>query len=68
MKELTVKDILQICKGKLICGNEEETLEHFSKDTRKLQKGDVYVGMKGENFNGSLFTKMPLKKVQKYAC
>ncbi len=62
MKELTVKDILQICKGKLICGNEEETLEHFSKDTRKLQKGDVYVGMKGENFNGSLFYEDAIKK------
>lgn len=62
MKELKVKDILQICKGKLICGKKEETVEHFSKDTREIQKGDVYVGIKGENFDGSLFYEEAIKK------
>lgn len=62
MKELNVKDILQICGGTLICGNEEETLGNFSKDTRQIQKGDVYVGIKGDHFDGSLFYEDAIKK------
>ena len=62
MKELKVKDILQICKGKLICGNEDEVCSNFSKDTRQIKQGDVYVGIKGDNFNGSLFYEEALKK------
>lgn len=62
MKELKVRDILQICKGKLICGNEDEVCSNFSKDTRQIKQGDVYVGIKGDNFNGSLFYEEALKK------
>lgn len=54
-KEIYVKDILNICNGKLIIGNENEICENFSKDTRTINSGDVYIGIKGENFNGNLF-------------
>lgn len=62
MKELKVKDILQICGGELICGNEEEICEHFVKDTRDIKIGDVYVGIKGEKVDGSLFYEEAFKK------
>lgn len=62
MKELKVKDILQICNGRLICGNENEICSDFSKDTRQIRAGDVYVGIKGDNFDGSLFYEEALKK------
>lgn len=62
MKELRVKDILQICDGKLICGNENEVCNVFSKDTRQIQPGEVYVGIKGDNFDGSLFYEEALKQ------
>lgn len=61
MKELKVKDIIQICNGKLICGNQEEICEHFVKDTKEVNLGDVYVGIKGEKVNGSLFYEEALK-------
>ena len=61
MKELKVKDMLQICNGKLICGNEEEICEHFVKDTNEVTLGDVYVGIKGEKVDGSLFYEEALK-------
>ena len=61
MKELKVKDILQICNGKLICGKEEEVCEHFVKDTNEVTLGDVYVGIKGEKVDGSLFYEKALK-------
>lgn len=57
MKNILVKDIIRICKGKLICGNEEEICENFSKDTRQINSGDIYLGIKGEKFNGSIFYK-----------
>lgn len=62
MKELKVKDILQICNGRLICGNEDEICSDFSKDTRQIKAGDVYVGIKGDNFDGSLFYEEALKQ------
>ena len=57
MKDILVKDIIRICKGKLICGNEEEICENFSKDTRQINEGDIYLGIKGEKFNGGIFYK-----------
>ena len=56
MKEIRVKDLLEVCKNsKLLCGNKEEICQNFSKDTRTIQEGDVYVGIKGERFDGNQF-------------
>ena len=62
MINIKVKDILKICNGKLIYGSEEIVCENFSKDTRTINKNDVYVGIKGESFDGNLFYKDALKK------
>ena len=53
MKDITVKDIVNICQGKLICGDENIICKEFKKDTRTIKTGDVYVGIKGENFDGN---------------
>ena len=52
-----VKDILNICNGELISGNNNLECVHFCKDTRTLNEGDVYVGIKGDSFNGNDFYK-----------
>ena len=62
MKDILVKDILKICNGKLICGNENTVCENFSKDTREINEGDIYLGIKGERFNGSIFYKDAFEK------
>ena len=62
MKNLLVKDIIKICNGKLICGNEEEICENFVRDSREVKDGDIYLGIKGERFNGSDFYKEALEK------
>ena len=62
MKSLKVKEILEHCGGNLISGSENETLENFSKDTRTIQKDDVYIGIKGENFDGNKLWKEALEK------
>lgn len=55
MNEIKVKDILEICNAKLLSGDEEEIIENFKKDSREVEDGDTYVGIKGKNFNGSDF-------------
>ena len=57
---MKVKDILNITKGQLIIGNENLECENFSKDTRTIQSGDIYIGIKGEKFDGSQFWKQAL--------
>ncbi len=58
---IQIKDILKICNAKLIFGNMEEICENFSKDTREINTGDVYIGIKGENFDGSSFYEKALE-------
>lgn len=54
---LYVKDIISICNGKLLCGDINLPLNNFSKDTRVIKDGDVYVGIRGERFDGNTFYK-----------
>lgn len=62
MKNLTIKEIIKVTKGELIQGNPEFICKNFSKDTRTIQKGDTYIAIKGENFDGNLFWKQALEK------
>lgn len=57
---MNIKEILDITKGQLIIGNPKLECENFSKDTRTIQKGDIYIGIKGEKFDGSEFWKQAL--------
>ena len=59
---MLVKNIVKIISGELIIGNEEEKLENFSKDTRKINENDTYIGIKGDNFDGNIFWKDALEK------
>ncbi len=61
MKDLTVKDIISKTNGKLIEGNENLICKNFSSDTRKIDKDDVYIGIKGEKFDGSKFWRQALE-------
>ena len=60
MKPLTVKEIVEITKGRLI-GNSNQDCICFSQDTRKINRNDTYIGLKGESFNGSDFWKQALE-------
>ena len=60
MEELTVKDIVKACDARLLCGDEDTKISSFSKDTRTIKPEDIYVGIKGENFDGNVFCKQAL--------
>jgi UDP-N-acetylmuramoyl-tripeptide--D-alanyl-D-alanine ligase len=62
VKNLTVKEIIQATDGNLICGDLDFICKNFSKDTRTIQKGDTYIAIKGEKFDGNLFWKQALEK------
>lgn len=64
---LYVKDIIEKYKGELIQGNKELILDNFSKDTRTINKNDIYVGIKGETFDGNIFFKDAFDKGAKCA-
>ena len=55
--DLTVKKIVKIVNGELFCGSEDVLCTTFTKDTRTIQSGDTYIGIKGERFDGNLFYK-----------
>ncbi len=62
LKNLTIKEILEVTKGKLIQGNPKAICKNFSKDTRSIAPGDTYIAIKGETFDGNLFWKQALDK------
>lgn len=50
-----VEDIIRECNGELIIGDYKKECINFCKDTRIIKENDVYVGIKGENFDGNKF-------------
>lgn len=62
MRNLKLKEILEVTEGELIQGDLEWECKNFSKDTRTIEKGDTYLAIKGEKFDGNLFWKQALEK------
>ena len=62
MPKIYVKDIINKFNGTLLLGDENLALENLSKDTRTINKGDIYIGIKGEVFDGNKFYKEALDK------
>jgi len=54
-KKLTVEKIVEVCKGTLISGDKNTELISYTKDTREIKQGDIYLGIKGENTDGNDF-------------
>lgn len=56
MDNLTLNEIADMCGGMLV-GPGGETVRRISKDTRTIVAGDLYLGLRGENFDGNLYAK-----------
>lgn len=52
---LYVSDIIREGEGVLLQGDLSLVLGSFSHDTRTIKDGDIYVGIKGETFDGNKF-------------
>ncbi|SHJ60940.1 UDP-N-acetylmuramoyl-tripeptide--D-alanyl-D-alanine ligase [Clostridium cavendishii DSM 21758] len=55
MLELTFKEIVEAVKGEVIRKGNSEKFLRVSTDTRKIEKGSVFIALKGENFNGNTY-------------
>ena len=62
MKNLKIEDILKVTNGELIVGDLEFECNNYSKDTRTIKENDVYIGIKGERFDGNIFWETALEK------
>lgn len=61
-KKITVNKILEICNGKLLSGNKDIEVCSYSKDTRNINVGDMYLGIKGERVNGNDYIEIAFEK------
>lgn len=59
---MKIKQIIEATKGKLIHGNLEAECGDFCRDTRIIKEGETYIGIKGENFDGSTLWEEALQK------
>ena len=57
LMNLTIPEILQATQGKLLQGNPGVKLGRVSTDSRTLQSGDIFIAIKGDNFDGHDFIK-----------
>lgn len=46
------KTVARVCNGKLL-GNGEINIKSVSTDSRKIKSGDLFIALKGENFDGN---------------
>ena len=59
---LSVNEILKVARGKLLCGGPDKNIGSFSIDSRTIKKGDAFIAIKGDNFDGHNFIGAALKK------
>lgn len=63
MKErVKVEDIISWTKCNLVSGNIEKYISNISTDSRTIGKGDFFIPIVGENYNGHDFIESALKK------
>lgn len=55
MKPLTVQAIAQMCGGLLLCGDGAQTARAVNTDSRRIERGDVFVALVGEKFDAHEF-------------
>ena len=62
METLTLSQIAALAGGSLAAGNAETTVSRVSTDSRTLQSGDLFVPLRGENFDGHKFIEQAVER------
>jgi len=57
-----LKEILEAAKGKLLSGDPEIEVPGISTDTRTIKKSELFLALKGKNFDGHNFIDEAVKK------
>jgi len=59
--KITAGDILEPIKGTLLSGRPEAQLGKISTDSRKIRHGELFLALKGEQFDGHAFISEAIK-------
>ena len=65
-KKITLKEFIEPVNGVLLSGDPERVISGISTDTREIEKGEVFIALKGENFDGHNF--IPAAALKGAAC
>lgn len=65
--ELTFNELIHSIKGEIVSGKRQENFNDICIDTRKIKEGNVFLAIKGENFNGNDFVVEAIEKGAKIA-
>ena len=57
-----VQELLKATRGKLIRGKLDSSVRGVSTDTRILKHGEVFIAIKGRNFDGHSFIEQAIRK------
>lgn len=60
--DLNIGEIVNSSGGKLICGDINLKITGISTDSRKIEKGNLFIPLKGENFDGENFVESAMNK------
>ena len=58
---MTLNEFIKIIKGKSSIDS-QELIKEIKTDTRKINKGDIFIALKGKNYNGEDFINEAIKK------
>ena len=61
MRALTVKEVTEVTKGELI-GSSNTAIAGVSTDSRTIESGDLFMPLKGPNFDGHDYINKAFKK------
>src|SRR3954464_14516894 len=62
MDPLSLAQIAALAGGSLSTGNGDATVSRVSTDSRTLQAGDLFVPLRGENFDGHKFVQQAVER------
>lgn len=57
-----VQDLVRATRGVLLWGSPKQAFESISTDSRNLKSGDVFLALRGPNFDGNTFAPTALKE------
>ena len=60
--KIAAKEIVKICNGQLFSGDGNVEIQKYSRDTRTINPGDMFIAIKGDNINGNLYIKEAFDK------
>lgn len=55
MRPMTLAQVAQATRGRLVFGSGETFIERVSTDTRALERGDLFIALRGENYDAHDF-------------